>query len=679
MSKGNLWASNLMKKPWFRLWFYILGLAAILAFFSSSMLRYHWLVQPFFLFPDRVTQLEDYQTQLPPLIRGGPIDNFENKDRVSKFQFSFNTDNTQKDATIFDLGTNAAPLRLFLSQDQLKLLAPGGPKRDWMVQSLVLLNEIQPNKSYEVTIHLKNGTFIHVSINGDKVLDFDEPGQIDSGVVSIGSNLDHGQVFVGKISQIKIREGIKEFRTGKIFIPIFWSIFFVGFILMVFDYWGINHYWKNLTKFSVTKFFLNTCLIIGIGMILFGIMYYVWFYINNDYLPSPFVYAKSETFTDYFHTLVWVHREGRYTIWQTVYPPSIFLILKWLTPNLHIDNVYALRIIAHHHIYWLIGVYLLVPFFVLKTRIWNEWTIAKKFLTYFAIISSAPVLFSLERGNLIFIAPFFMALAISYPRYIRKISLAILINFKPYFVITYCKYLIKRQWKELLVNSMIAASLFCISGLLLDQDFYLFFYNLFGFAGSSNLFTGREVIGLPSSIGAWSYFLNSYDWFQLQLDTGFFWAPDPLWIKTIDAVRFLVLLTCIFWVIRARNTITLNEWFLFSVSLITNSSVSVSGYSLLLYYPLIPIMIKIPKGQILIGFLILISWPWDMIELLRNTITNVLLYFPHRLQNIEWTLGLGAIVRPLLNLMIMLGIAYGIYKKSQLIRGTYINPKAEIG
>lgn len=678
MKSVGLWAKNLKEKPWFRLWLYGLGLLAVLAFFSSSLMRYHSPVKPIFLFPDRVTQVKDYSLESPHPFTIGPIDNFENRDRISKFEFNFNADKVKPAATIFDFGTDAAPIRLYVFNGQLKLQAPGGQKRSEAIQNLTLINEIQTKKSYRVNIHIKNGTFIHISIDNMQVLDLDEPGLVNSGLLSIGSNLDGTQAFVGSINKIKIREGIKEFRTSKIFILIFWISFFIGFVLLALDYLGINLSWDMPTKGYVSKIITNTFLSIGLGMILFGLGYYIWFFINNQYLPTPFVYAKSETFTDYFHTLVWVHREGRYTIWNTVYPPLIFLTLKMLTPNLYIDNVFALRIVAYQHIYWLIGLYLLVPIFVLKTRIWNDWTSFKKTLAYLAIICSTPLLFSLERGNLIFIAPLFMALALSYPNYLQKISLAILINLKPYFVIFYFGFLIKRQWKNFLINSMIAAGVFCITGLLLDQHFYLFFNNLFGFAGSSNLFTGREVIGMPSSLGAWSYFLQSYDWFQLQLDTGFFWSPHPLLIKTIDWVKTLVLLICIFMVIKVRNSITLNEWFLFSVSLITNSGVSVSGYSLLLYYPLIPVILKIPKGSILIGFLVLISWPWDMIELLRNTMSNVILYFPNRLQNVEWTLGFGAIIRPLLNLLILIGVSYGIYRNSKSEKGSFINSKTDL-
>jgi hypothetical protein len=678
MNRGELWAKNLKKKPWFRLWLYSLGLLAVLAFFSSSLMRYHWPVKPIFLFPDRVTQVKEYSLQSSHPFTIGAIDNFENRDRISKFEFNFNADKVNAAATIFDFGTNVAPVRLYVFNNQLKLLAPGGQKRSEAVQNLTLIDEIQPKKSYQVNIHIKNGTFIHISIEGKEVLDLDEPGLVSSGLLSIGSNLDGGQVFAGVINKIKIREGIKEVRTSKMFIPIFWISFFVGLVLIALDYLGITLSWSMPIKGYISKIITNTFLSIGLGMVLLGLCYYIWFFMHNEYLPTPFVYAKSETFTDYFHTLVWVHREGRYTIWNTVYPPLIFLALKMLTPNLYIDNVFALRIVAYQHIYWLMGLYILVPALVLKTRIWNDWTFAKKVLTYFAIISSAPVLFSLERGNLIFIVPLFIALALSYPNYLRKVCLAILINLKPYFIIFYFGYLIKRQWKDFLIASMVAAGIFCISGLLLDQHFYLFFYNLLGFAGSSDLFTGREVIGLPSSIGAWSYFLKSYDWFQLQLDTGFFWSPDPLLIKGIDWVKNLVLLICITFVIKARYSITLNEWFLFSVCLITNSGVSVSGYSLLLYYPLIPVILKIPKGQILIGLLVLISWPWDMIELLRNTMSNVILYFPNRNQNVEWTLGFGAIIRPFLNLLILIGVSYGIYRNSKLEKASFINSKADI-
>jgi len=641
----------------------VLALLAVLSYFSSALIRYHLPNKPLFLFPDRVTEVKDYDFHHNGPFKIGPIDNFENKLRIINLKLTFTIDKVSGQQTIFDIGDGGNKFRIYIDKNQLQIIAPGGIRRDSLSQKSTLITDIKPNKKYKLAIEMKTGVFIHIAINGEQVFDMDEPGLIESGILSVGSNLDNSQMMQGTITTFKVREGIKEVRTTKIFQKLFWVALVLGIGILLTYNQAINAKIVNFFSLVPTDRIYNFLWQFSIFIIVLEFFYYVWFFSKHTYLPAPFVYAKSETFTDYFHTLYWAHREGRYEVWGTVYPPLIFLFLKWVTSNVHINDVHALRVVAYQHIYWIVGIYLLLPILVLNSRLWDGWTVKQKLLTYLGIIFSIPMLFSLERGNFIFIIPVFMAFVLSYPGMLRKLSLAILINLKPYFFIFSLGYLVKRQWKDFLISSLCTGSIFLITGFILEQHFYLFFSNLVGFSSAKDLFTGREVIGFPSSISAWPYYLRSYDWGQLQLDNGFFWTFDPLLVDSIDWIKRLILLACLVLVLLRRSVITLNEWFLFSIAFISNSGTSVSGYSLLLYYPFIPLMIKMRFGAVMIGILLMIMMPWDSIEILSHTMANVLVTFKFGFQNIDWILGAGSIVRPVLNLMLMCSIAYSITLK----------------
>ena len=49
-----------------------------------------------------------------------------------------------------------------------------------------------------------------------------------------------------------------------------------------------------------------------------AVAYYLFFLNSHGYLPTPFIYDKSDTFMDFFHTMIWADRDGRYTEWGSV-------------------------------------------------------------------------------------------------------------------------------------------------------------------------------------------------------------------------------------------------------------------------------------------------------------------------------------------------------------------------
>jgi len=85
---------------------------------------------------------------------------------------------------------------------------------------------------------------------------------------------------------------------------------------------------KNITKNHSSPNEYNLVLVLILIINALGLAYYISHVIEYGYLPSPFVYDKSDTFMDLFNTMYWAYYEGRYTDWGSVYPPLGFLFLK---------------------------------------------------------------------------------------------------------------------------------------------------------------------------------------------------------------------------------------------------------------------------------------------------------------------------------------------------------------
>lgn len=664
-----------MKKPHIKqfiyAWFSVLALLAVLSYFSSSVFRYHWPPEYLFILEEKITQAADYQSEFDVPKKIGPLNSFQNKSRIIEFSYSFRLNKISGLETIFDIGDGANKLRMYSDKGQLRVIIPGGLKRSEYSQDLVLINNIQASKKYKVKIQIKTGVFIHIFIDNEKVLDLDEPGPINGEIISIGSNLDRTMILSGEIASIRVSEVIRELRASRNFQGLFWAIFILGACFLVSYSQAISAYflrsWRSISDGKFNNFLWKFSIIV----IILNFLYYVWFFLDHTYLPSPFTYGKSETFTDYFHTLIWAYRGDRYSEWRSVYPSLIFLVLQWVTPHFYIDDVHALRAVSYWHIVWIIFIYLLIPLLVLKTRLWLEFSVKEKLYIYVVIILSISLLFALERGNFIFITPIFIALLLSYPKAISKLSFAILVNLKPYFFVLTLSYLLKRQWRNFLLVSLCTAGLFLLTGIILDKQFYLFFYNLIGFNNSDILFTGREIIGFPSSISSWPHYLRSYDWRQLQLERQMFWPVNDFLLNAIEWIKITVLFWCLISAIRVCQTISLNEWFLFFIAFLTNLTVSLSGYSLLLYYPFIPVMLKMQFPRILVGILLLIQFPWDWIEITHQTMFRVIVSFRVGYENIDWVLGAGSIARPMLNLILLCMITYSFTSKYKLTQTNY--------
>lgn len=359
---------------------------------------------------------------------------------------------------------------------------------------------------------------------------------------------------------------------------------------------------------------------------------------------------------DLFNVLYWAYDDGRYTDWGSVYPPLNFIALRFINfvlsgggfgdPELMRDNSLAVIVVV-------CLIYLAIPAIILKTKYWQDFSKIEKILIYFVIIFSAPMLFSLERGNLIMLCPILLALALSKIGVARSVSIALLINIKPYFALLMIYYIARQNWKGLAACSVLAGLIFAISGLALDNNFLVFFANIFDFSQDEWIFSLREVMALPSSISAFSYVLKHPD--------GAMFASGFINPENIAIIVYLVEVTK--WSILALSLLVLfvrarlmrdAEIFSLLVVAVSNLGIWVGGYTFILYIALIPVIIKLRTRWLYVGLISLMAMPLDIIPLMGDLIGKQYSYLAAEQIEIMWTLGLGSVIRPVANLILLL-------------------------
>jgi hypothetical protein len=413
----------------------------------------------------------------------------------------------------------------------------------------------------------------------------------------------------------------------------------------------------------------KTITLILIGTIqLLSVYYYFMYFADNGYLPNPFVFDKSDSFMDLFHTMWWATNDGRYTEWGSVYPPLNFILLniiKWISlGGVSFSDSFALRDAGHSIKVIFICLYLLTPIIVLKTSSWESFSVGQKALTYLGVILSTPMLFALERGNLVIFTLIFLALTLSNSGMRRAVSIAILINLKPYFALLLIYYAIKRRWDDLLTCTLISAGIYLVAGLALDVNFLLFIENTIHFSKSEALFSLREVMSMPSSVSSFSYVLRSD---ALKVSPTFYILNAATLATIIEVTKWFIIVAMFLGLMYAHKHLSDNQIIVVLVVTITNLGIWVGGYSLIFYVALIPIFQTMKLRSIYYGILLLIFMPLDFFTLIDRSefIAAQYSYLSDSLVQVEWKLGAGSISKPALNLLLLTVLLYEVAFKSR--------------
>jgi hypothetical protein len=208
------------------------------------------------------------------------------------------------------------------------------------------------------------------------------------------------------------------------------------------------------------------------------------------------------------------------------------------------------------------------------------------------------------------------------------------------------------RWSDAIIVALLAAAIFIVSGLLLDPNFLYFLPNLLNFSQSDAVFSGREVLALPSSISAFSYALNVAirDGARVVGASGLSLSvvsAGIVWINYAAIAFSLIVLSL------SGRCLSQTQVMAILLVLTSNLGVWVGGYLLLLYPLLVPVLMGFRARWVHLALLILILLPTDTFVLFRDSLGIRNVYFSNAAMPIEYQLGLGTILRPVLNLCLL--------------------------
>lgn len=428
-------------------------------------------------------------------------------------------------------------------------------------------------------------------------------------------------------------------------------------------------YFRNVRPDQIL-YFLLVCELINIA-------YFSFFFFEHRYLPGPFIWNKNDTFMDFYNPLYWVLNEGFYSVYSSIYPPLNYYILKlftvginsnWVTSAFNLRENFPLPILAASIFY------LGILFVVVNIGEWKKIQIGNRFLIWLVCALSVPVLFTLERGNLIFLAVLFLALyASAENQWLKAIYLGVLINIKPYFLILVIQYLNYYQFnKSALIKTFLASlTIFLVTSFAPGFSLIHFSESYLQFGKGSGI-TADGMLALPNTL------MNLYAVKWVIVYGGAF--PDlqssyAFWFTLIKMLGYLApIFLLLIILLRPLNDV---ELLLATMILITNFSISSGGYVYLCYLVLLPyFLLSNEYRKLSIFVLIIFVFPLDWFRALQ-------LYYEANssylggglfLGKIWLTVSLGSIIRPISNFLLMALFTLHLVKKYGFLRNkTYIN------
>jgi len=408
---------------------------------------------------------------------------------------------------------------------------------------------------------------------------------------------------------------------------------------------------------------------IFLGGILFlsciNFFYIVRLYKVYRYLPPPFIYDKENTFMDFYNTLYWSGQEGIYSVWNSVYPPLSFLFLQlyqllFLGDISEFGDGFVIRQVMGGQIFPLLVIYTLSLFVTVEISLRQIADLKTQFTVFLVCLLSPAFLFAIERGNLIILCiPILSWFIFSEDQISRALSLAILLNLKPYFAIFYIVQLINVKGREENKNFLFLAPvftliLFLVTGLLLNQEFYLIPMNLLGFATNSVFLSPTDALSFPSSMAAFAYFRGLVT--QISI-------PPILGHLLKLFIYFFLIKTLI---LIYRRKLDFEYLAIFSIIFLTNYSTSTGGYGLLYYIPALALLYK-QKNYILFFIIAATMYVgiWDLIPVYQYSGGDMNVYLSGETANIKPYISLGSIIRPIANFAVLL-LFYKSLKKREL-------------
>jgi hypothetical protein len=315
---------------------------------------------------------------------------------------------------------------------------------------------------------------------------------------------------------------------------------------------------------------------------------------------------------DFFNPLFWSTEPGKYDVWKSVYPPLNFLILNPISSLIADggDDPFEMRSRSSGAAYFFVITSLLSILLSTRSKAFKDLGVSIRIPLLIILALSPPALFAVERGNtLIFCLPLLTVVCFSVGIF-RAVSIAVLINIKPYFIIISLIYLFKLRPDWFVLTGFMALLIFLISGLIVDENFLHFFLNLFEFSSNKFIFSIGGIISFSSSIDAFAYLS---DYFYL---TGSRVMGQGSTVKEISNIigiliglPFLLLITAM--AVNQRR-ISFSEFVCGFLAVIPILSISPGAYTLIFLIPVFPVFMRMTLRAFLCPLLILIFLPLDV-------------------------------------------------------------------
>lgn len=185
----------------------------------------------------------------------------------------------------------------------------------------------------------------------------------------------------------------------------------------------------------------------------------------RGYLPQPFVFDTNDTFMDWFNTAYWANNPGAYDVWRSIYPPLSFVFLDAFSlPGCYLQSPFHARDCDWLGRATILGFYLLdIALLWLSFRRADPRTAPMRTIGFGL---GLPLLFTLERGNLILVA--FAAFVIAHGPLVqsvrwRAVAAAVTINFKPYLLLPVLAHAVKRDWRPLELAGIATVVLYLVT------------------------------------------------------------------------------------------------------------------------------------------------------------------------------------------------------------------------
>ena len=188
-------------------------------------------------------------------------------------------------------------------------------------------------------------------------------------------------------------------------------------------------------------------------LVILGFCNLVHEFYYRGFLPLPFVFDTSDTFMDWFNPAFYAHNGRAYGEYISVYAPLSFVLLEILgmpfcyRNAIHPKDVRACDVVGIGAIFF---IYALCVIFAAAAFYKKD----KKTAAYrtIALSLSLPLLYALERGNLVMLA--FVAFFMFYGDLVKRspavaATAAFMINLKSYLLFNILGLGIKRDWRLL--------------------------------------------------------------------------------------------------------------------------------------------------------------------------------------------------------------------------------------